>query len=550
MKHSINRYISSRLALASAVVILSVTGCTKKFQDYNTSNLSASIDMTSAYKHIAMAVYNFSGGGDPNSYQLQQNLNADCYSGYFMSQINFASGSNNLNYALVSGWNGEPFKVGYLDIMRYMAIIKNMGVDKSYPGIWAVAQIIQVEAISRLTDIYGPTPYSKAGPLQDGATGTPYDSQQAIYTSFFSDLDAATAALKTFIAAGGGGTLPFDFSTMDLIYGGNKTTEFQNWLSFANSLRLRLAMRLVKCDAATAQAQGQKALDPASGGVITGNSQIVQVSVPSGNFSNPLAAITINWANICIGASIQCYMTGYHDPRIGKYMDTSADAASSGQYKGIRIGSDVGSFSYGKYSTLNFKNGTVPSFNLRTPPVLMTAAEVYFLRAEAALRGWSNAGGTPQQLYEQGINTSFTQWGVSSSTYITDATSVPDAYTDPLNAANNAASPSSITIQWNDAATNEQKLERIITQKWIANFPEGQEAWSEFRRTGYPRLFEVVQNKSGGAISSSVQIRRLPFSQNEYNTNNAEVQKAIQLLSTPQDNGGTRLWWDVNKANF
>ena len=139
---------------------------------------------------------------------------------------------------------------------------------------------------------------------------------------------------------------------------------------------------------------------------------------------------------------------------------------------------------------------------------------------------------------------------MTSSTYVNDAASVPDAYTDPLNAANNAPSPSSITIKWDEAATDEAKLERIITQKWIANFPEGQEAWSEFRRTGYPRLFPVVQNNSGGTISSTVQVRRLPFSQNEYNTNNAEVQKAIKLLSQPVDNGGTRLWWDVDKGNF
>lgn len=550
MKFSIVRYISFRSLTAGAAIILLATGCTKKFEDYNTSNLATAITLSAAYQHIAMGVYNFSGGGDPNSYQLQQNLNADCYSGYFMSQINFNSGNNNLNYALVGGWNGEPFKVGYLDIMRYVAVIKNMGIDKDYPGVWAIARIIQVEAISRLTDIYGPTPYSKTGPLPAGATGTPYDSQQDIYNLFFLQLDTATAALKTLIAAGGVGTLPFEFPPMDLIYGGDKSTELQNWVSFANSLRLRLAMRLVKVDATTARDQAEKALDPANGGVITDNTQIPRVTVPSGNYSNPLAAITINWANICIGASIQCYMTGYNDPRIGKYFDKSTDAASAGKYQGIRIGSNVGLFNYGSYSTINYKDGTVPSFNLHTPPVLMTAAEVYFLRAEAALRGWNNAGGTAQQLYEQGINTSFAQWGVTSSTYVNDDTSVPDDYTDPLNAANNASLTSKVTIKWDDAASDEVKLQRIITQKWIANFPEGQEAWSEFRRTGYPALFPVVQNNSGGTISSTVQIRRLPFSQNEYNTNNAEVQKAIQLLSKPADNGGTRLWWDVDKGNF
>jgi hypothetical protein len=86
-------------------------------------------------------------------------------------------------------------------------------------------------------------------------------------------------------------------------------------------------------------------------------------------------------------------------------------------------------------------------------------------------------------------------------------------------------------------------MERIITQKWIAMFPEGQEAWTEYRRTGYPKLFPVVNNNSGGTISTDVQIRRLPFPQNEYNTNATEVNKAIQLLGGA-DNGGTRLWWD------
>nr|WP_233260758.1 SusD/RagB family nutrient-binding outer membrane lipoprotein [Pedobacter sp. HMWF019] len=527
--------------------------CKKDFKEYNTSNLAVDINMETAFKHIQMGVYNFSGGGDPNSYQLQQNLNSDCFSGYFMSQVSGFYNSN-LSYALNTGWNKEPFKVGYLDVMRYVSIIKGLGVDQKYPGIWAIAQIMQVEGMHRVTDIYGPVPYSKVGPLTANATGIPYDSQKDVYNNFFADLDEATAALKTFIA--GGKSLPFEFSTMDLIYGSNKSTEFENWLRFANSLRLRLALRIVKIDPVLAKLQGEKALDPANGGVITDNTQIVQVAVPAGNFSNPLAFITINWANICIGSSIQTYMTGYNDPRIGKYMDKSSDPTSADQYKGIRIGANtatvgVGGSSYNNYSTLNYKDGTNPSFTLRTPPVLMTAAEVYFLRAEAALRNWNNVNGTAQSLYEQGIKTSFAQWGVSSSTYLADNTSVPAAYVDPLNTKNNAPSPSAITIKWDEAANAEQKLERIITQKWIANFPEGQEAWSEFRRTGYPKLIPVANNNSGGTISTDIQIRRLPFSQNEYSTNNAEVQKAIQMLTTPADNGGTRLWWDVaNKGNF
>ncbi len=118
---------------------------------------------------------------------------------------------------------------------------------------------------------------------------------------------------------------------------------------------------------------------------------------------------------------------------------------------------------------------------------------------------------------------------------------------DPKNAANNIAAGSQwlskITIKWDDVAADEKNLERIITQKWIAIFPEGQEAWSEFRRTGYPKLFPVMINNSGGKISTTEFIRRINFVNTEYETNPKGVQKAVTLLGGP-DNGGTRLWWD------
>jgi len=327
-------------------------------------------------------------------------------------------------------------------------------------------------------------------------------------------------------------------------------------LKIANSLRLRLAMRLVKVDPQLAKTQAEKALDPANGGVLESNSDNFKVTVPTdGTYSNPLWFIAKNWADTRINATLSSYMVGLKDPRISKYMSPVSNdptlTSVAGQYIGIRTGAEgIEKDKYQKLSALNTE-GTTPTFTASTAPILMTAAEVYFLRAEAALRGWGNTGGTAQSLYEKGVETSFTQWGVSSglSAYLNDNTSKAAAYKDPFNAENNAVSPSALTIKWNDGATNEEKLERIITQKWLAIFPEGQEAWSEFRRTGYPRLFPVVVNNSGGLIDTKIQIRRLPFPQNEYNTNKAEVQNAISLLGGP-DNGGTRLWWDVAKGNF
>ncbi len=541
-------YLTIRL-LALLVLIAGLSACTKNFKEYNTDNTGVNMDLASLMKHAQMAIYNFSGGGDPNSFQLQQNLNADCYSGYFMSANPFNGNTNNLNYFMMNGWNGEAFKVGYLQVMAYVKAVQDRGVDKDYPAVWAVAQIVRIAAMSRITDIYGPIPYSQAGTAK---SGIPYDSQQSVYTSFFNELDAATAALKSFIS--GGQQLPFSFASMDLVYNGN----FNQWLQFANSLRLRLAMHIVKADPATAKTQAEKALDPANGGVITDNSSNMNVKVTGAGFSNPLVFISKNWNDININASIQSYMSGYNDPRIGKYMDKSTDPAAPNQYKGIRIGSNIASKDdYVKYSSLNYRDGATPSFNLTTPVQLMTAAEVFFLRAEAALRGWNNAGGTAQSLYEQGISMSMAQWGVSAPNYINDNTSVPADYIDPKNAANNDPAPSKVTIKWQDGIDKEVQLQKIITQKWIAMFPEGQEAWTEFRRTGYPKLFPVKINNSGGTIDTTIQIRRLPFPQNEYNTNNAEVLKAIQLLINENsgnngkgDNGGARLWWDKGTANF
>ncbi|MBW8685254.1 RagB/SusD family nutrient uptake outer membrane protein [Chitinophaga rhizophila] len=539
------RYYKKSMWAIAAVVLLGASACTKNFEVYNQDNTGINPDdLKGDYNDLGAlmtaqrSIINFSGGGDPNSYQLQQNLNADCYSGYFMSPTPFNGGQNNLSYSLMNGWNGEPFKVGMLNIMGSVNRLRNTNVNEEFPAVWAVAQIVKVTGISRVTDIYGPIPYSKVGTSK---TSIAYDSQEDIYKSFFLELDTATANLRNQIN-GVTPALPFAFSRFDLVYDG----DFTRWLQYANSLRLRLAMHIVKAAPELAKEQAEKALDPANGGVITTNDGAMRVKVSGSGFSNPLVFIATNWADIRIGASIVSYMNGYQDPRMSRYFDRSTDTTFPVRYQGIRIGSVGGSVTkndYVTYSNLNV-SGATPSFTLTTPVQIMTAAEVYFLRAEAALRGWANAGGSVQTLYEQGINVSMQQWGVNAGTYITDNTRVPEAFTDPKNSANNAPSPSAVTVRWDDAATQAVKMERIITQKWIAMFPEGQEAWTEYRRTGYPKLFPVVNNFSGGVISSTTQIRRLPFTQNEYQTNAAEVQQAITLLKGP-DNGATRLWWDV-----
>lgn len=129
-------------------------------------------------------------------------------------------------------------------------------------------------------------------------------------------------------------------------------------------------------------------------------------------------------------------------------------------------------------------------------------------------------------------------------TYKLDSEKTAADYIDPLVSSNNIDAVSKITIAWKDSDSKDKNLERIITQKWIAMFPNGQEAWTEYRRTGYPKLFPVKVNNSAGTIDTDVQIRRISFARSEYILNWENIQKAIELLGGP-DNGGTRLWWDA-----
>jgi len=112
----------------------------------------------------------------------------------------------------------------------------------------------------------------------------------------------------------------------------------------------------------------------------------------------------------------------------------------------------------------------------------MNAAEVTFLRAEGALRGWA-MGGDAKSLYEEAIALSFEQYGLPATdalSYATNASNTPQAYTDPVNGTYSAGAVSSITVAWQEGDEyTEKNLERIITQKWIAMFPSTVEAWSD-----------------------------------------------------------------------
>lgn len=514
--------------------VLAMGSCTKNFEEINKNpygstdgDLEGDFAIVSAQLQQAQrSIYLFQPAPD---FQLQQNLMGDVFSGYMMPPTPFAA-SYNMNYFLLDNWISASFDIAYFRVMNPTVKAATFSKDK-FKDAYALARILRVEAMHRVSDVFGPIIYTKYN-VPNAEGGVDFDSQKDAYYAFFADLKEAIDILTPLAGQSSSGL----FNKSDLVYKGS----YLKWLKFANTLRLRLALRISKVDPAKAKAEGEAALAN-SGGLLSTNDENFLVDI--GSSTHPLNTINNDWGDIRMGAPMESILTGYKDPRLPKYFLPASDPKVAGQFKGIRNGIEIrAKADYLGYSKL----ATFPS-----RIQLMTAAEAWFLKAEAAIRGWSNAGNA-QTSYETGIQTSFGQHGVSSASYINDDKSKPAPYTDPKSytpGRNDVGASSEwlskITIKWEEGAPFEQKLERIITQKWIAMYPEGEEAWAEFRRTGYPKLFPVIVNMSNNTIPTNTFIRRSFFPSNEYATNAAAVQRAIQTLSVPKDVGGTRLWWDV-----
>ena len=516
---------------AICMALLSAVSCTSDFENINTNPEGATNEQLEQDFNTVKAPFSpmfanvFVLTAWP--YQIFQNLEGDIWSGYLATGSTFANG-NNPQYLLNNGWGNEAWSTAYRNVMANALKIKQQAEGK-YDEFYYLSLIIKVEAMHRITDIYGPCVYSSFG--KPNTTVFPYDSQKVVYDQMLAELETAINGLTPIAKANAAANKASLFTTTDVSsYHGDYT----KWVKYANSLRLRLAMRIVKVDPARAKVEAEKAVNQEYGVLMT---KADTFTLEPKSYANPIAEISQSWDDIKMSADMESIMGGYLDPRLSSFFLTSPQYP--GQYKGIRTGiTIVNKADHSGFSAANPKT-----------TVWMTTAEVYFLRAEGALRGW-NMGGTAQALYESGITQSFEQQGVSGvGNYLTN-TNLPKNYVDPTDAANNGAAVNLVSVAWNDGAdTNEVKLQKIITQKWIANFPEGQEAWSEYRRTGYPKLLPVLVNASGGTITTEFGVRRINFVDTEKAGNPEGVKTGLAELGGP-DNGGTRLWWDTTGANF
>lgn len=515
------------ITAVSAGLLLVVASCTNGYEDYNQNPYAVSKEemQRDAYA-LSSAMLNLQGWVIPvdvNTNQFTECLCGGSYSGYISDSNAGFAGKNFAQFSPENGWTRVLFNDIIPKMFIYNAEVKNVTTD-AIPR--AVAQIIMVAGIHRITDAYGPIPYSKVG--ADGKITAPYDSQEEVYNLMFDQLDSAIVTLTANRTA--------DFSAKaDRVYGG----KVENWIKFANSLKLRLAMRISNVSPEKARKTAESAVNHEVG-VMTDNADNAELTLAT---TNPFEIIMYeyNGGDSRVGADITSYMNGYKDPRRAAMFTTTtfADEGIENGYYGLRTGIAIpdGTIAHA-YSNYNVKTDT--------KLLWMNVAEVAFLRAEGALRGW-NMGGTPKQFYEQGVRLSFDQWGVQGAdSYLGDKTSTPSTYSDPAGLNSYSGNPSTITIAWDETASKETNLERIITQKWLANFPLGQEAWSEYRRTGYPKLMPVVVNNSAGIVDSRRGARRLYYPQEEHINNLDNYNKGVNLLGGP-DNLATDVWWAKQK---
>jgi hypothetical protein len=508
-----------------------LASCTKKFDEINRDrNTIATIGSAELPFLFAQA----EATAIPNiwSYQVAQNLFADQYAQYFASTATYFPSDR---LFIRQDWVGAAFNPIYTSVVPQLQSIKEAADPASAES--ALADVVWVLAFHRVTDYWGPIPYFNAG--QPGKS-VAYDPQDKIYDDFLKRLSAAAAILKSNLSAK-------PYGDYDLIYKG----DVAKWLKFTNSLRLRMALRISSVDPTRAKAEAEAAV---ADGVMTTSPDDDALLARSlkGDDNNGLSIMS-DWNEFRMSASMESVLKGYTDPRMPVYF---LPAQATGTYEGLRNGltstqqtqgiNKPDSNSHVGPRWASPKYGGNADY-LSTPQNVMATAESYFLRAEGALLGW-NMGGTAKELYEAGITQSFRQWGIVDDAVIQayiNSDKTPVAPNDYLN------SPAMTNLPVKFSSDPAIQKAQIALQKWLAIFPDGAEAWADYRRnpawhSDVLDLYPVANSDNPDITNTSTQwIRRIPFLLSERQNNAAEVTKAEQLLGGP-DKVTTPLWWDKN----
>ena len=565
------------LCLGSLISCIFLYSCTKDFNKVNTDPNTFPGDVVDP-SFLLPGVFK-SSTLDPGMHERMTQLTNDIFAQYYGNE-----GFSTQNGKTNDEWVSSYYRDYHSRFVASLNLAIRLGKEKPYAtNDLQIARIWRCWVYARATDIWGDIPYFKA------ANGTgenaPYDKQELIYKDMLKELKEAAAELST--------ANPKQKPGQDYVY----NDDVAKWKKYANSLRLRLAMRCSKADPGLSKQNAEEAI---AGGVFTsegdnclmicndqdfgwGNSYQYQYYYGWGSlamtrsmenlmtglggqpFANPPAGARVDDPGIVLPGSdenpldpnsnkFKLGIPSKVDPRGPVYFEPSSDASGANsaavvngatidarnRWHGTPAGLSSTARGKSQYSISNqarlgrsFLKGT-------RPYEIMTYHEVCFLAAEAAQRGYS-AGGTAQEWYEKGITASM-KWN-----------NIPDA-TIAAYIASNAENTYGTTVNWgfnsgksfNGNAVDDQ-IGKIITQKYIAIFPDGGwEAWADHRRLHLPVLIPFaapdassVSNTTGGPGNFMKRIT-WPSSEalnNKEFYNQAVTQQGADIETTP-------VWWD------
>ncbi len=512
--------------------LLAAVACTGNYLEINSDPYGASNEELERDGYIVRSALSGIANGvispDVNTTQFTECLLGGPMAGY-LADANAGWANTISNYNPVDGWTNVLLKSDKVIPVIYTNYNMLHQVTQD-PVILAVGEIVKVAAMHRVSDVYGPIPYTKIG--KDGKIQVEYDSQEVVYTTMIDELSEAIKVLTP--------NRTNNFSPeADIIYGG--VTE--KWIRLANSLKLRLAMRISYSAPELSKKAAEEVAHDEIGTFLSNedNAKITTFGVDG----NPInRAVKYNMGDATTGgdshaaADILCYMNGYNDPRRSAFFTESTWPGR--QYVGLRHGIIIP-----QHSTIGKKYSGV-KISTDTPLYWMNAAEVAFLKAEAVAVFNYDMGGSAQEFYEDGVRLSFEQWGVSGvENYLNDGKNKPQSYIDPAGSNTYEGTLSNLSVKWDDNVDVEEKQERIMIQKWIANWLLGIESWSDIRRTGYPKIIPATAsgNKSNGVVASSLGAGRMPYPRDEYSSNGENIQSAVSTLLGGPDNMATELWF-------
>lgn len=539
-------------------------------------------------------VYGIRGGKDggapvAHAYQFCYSLGPDNYVQYFcVPHYDFPYSNFTLRstYDMCKGSIGGPGS-GFSSAKLYIAPLLNTEKIDSVPELKAIFLTLFNYSAIENADLFGPMPYEEFKALRDKSPFK-YNDVRTIYYGVKKNLDDVVACLKYYkdnrSEAYKQEVANVMYSYLTIVNDPYSKTweDMEPWIRFANSLKLRMAIHMSGIEPETAKTWAEEAVRD---GVITDVDNEVAIYPAFSGKDHPLVEIT-GWSDAVMGASFINLLENLDHPYM-KYLFTknSVGLAKSPQavegsscpattpansvYVGMRDGVAPGEGQaaannpYCGYSMLD----KAYLAQTQAPLFLMKCSEVYFLLAEGALRGW-NMGGTAKQFYEQGIryaaleSRSFTgnKYNQLVDEYLNVEAPKGIAYVDPQGLTPDMPSVTKIGVKWNEGDSPEVKLEKIITQKYIASFPYSYESWVDLRRVGYPKLFPIlgVADSDGtiGAGDSKVQtkeniMRRIPWASDDPQTKADIEETGLPALGEgASDTQGQHLWWDNGASNF